>query len=193
MRPAGLLFSGLLAVYTSLGPGANPAVAEGARDYAAVEPLRDGSMRKLIFADPRELPDAAFTDAAGGEHRLADWQGRWLVVNFWATWCAPCRKEMPGLDALQAEFGGERFAVLTIATGRNPLPAVQRFFAETGVSHLPQLLDPTSALAREMGVLGLPVTVLIDPEGREVARLIGDADWSGDSARSIVAALLADG
>jgi thiol-disulfide isomerase/thioredoxin len=193
LRPAGLLLSGLLAVYTALGAGANPAAAQEARDFSALETLRDGSLRKLIFAAPQEIPDIAFTDAAGADHRLADWQGKWLVVNFWATWCAPCRKEMPGLDALQSEFGGERFAVLTIATGRNPVPAVQRFFSEVGVTHLPQLLDPKSQLARQMGVLGLPLTLLIDPEGHEVARLIGDADWSGDSARAIVAALLAGG
>ena len=191
LRPAGLLFSGLLAVYTALAAGANPTRAEEARDFSAVEALRDGSLRKLIFAAPQEVPDLAFTDSAGAEHRLSDWQGKWLVVNFWATWCAPCRKEMPGLDALQSEFGGDQFEVLTIATGRNPIPAVQRFFDEVKVTHLPQLLDPTSQLARQMAVLGLPLTVLIDPEGHEVARLIGDADWSGESARAIVTELLA--
>lgn len=181
----------LLILYTGALVGANPVAAEPARNIAAVQALRDGSMKKLVFSDPVELPDVSFTDAAGADHRLADWKGRWLVVNFWATWCAPCRAEMPSLEALETEFGGDRFAVLTIATGPNPPPAVDRFFAEVGVSRLPKLLDPKQQLAREIGVLALPVSVLIDPEGREVARLIGDADWSGDSARAIVAALLA--
>jgi thiol-disulfide isomerase/thioredoxin len=115
-----------------------------------------------------------------------------LVVNFWATWCAPCRKEMPMLDALQAEFGGDRFAVLTVATGRNALPAIDRFFAETGVQHLPVLLDPRSALARDAAVLGLPATLVIDAEGHEIGRMVGEADWAGASARALVSALLAD-
>ncbi|MCR8724905.1 TlpA family protein disulfide reductase [Frigidibacter sp. ROC022] len=182
------IFMLLLVLYTGLLAGANPARA----DVAAAEALRDGSLKRLLFADPVAVGDGAFTDPAGDEHRLADYQGKWLLVNFWATWCAPCRKEMPGLNALQAEFGGDRFQVLTIATGPNPLPAVQRFMKEVEADELPILLDPNQALARQMGVLGLPLTVLVDPEGREVARLIGDADWSGESARAIVAELLAD-
>jgi hypothetical protein len=98
---------------------------------------------------------------------------------------------MPALDALQRDLGGARFQVLTIAVGRNALAGIDRFFAEVGVTALPVLLDPRQALARDMGVLGLPLSVLVDPEGREIARLIGDADWSGPSARAILAALLA--
>ena len=92
---------------------------------------------------------------------------------------------------LNREFGGERFAVVTIATGRNMLPAITRLFDETGVETLPVYLDPGQALAREMAVFGLPVTVILDPEGREIARMTGDADWSGESARAIVRTLLA--
>lgn len=94
------------------------------------------------------------------------------------------------LDALQAEFGGEAFEVLTIATGRNAVPSITRFYEEIGVEHLPILLDPTQELARDMAVFGLPITVILDPEGREIARLRGDADWSSDSARAIIAALI---
>ena len=174
-------------LYTALILGANAAAA----DTAALEALRQGSLQKLVFRDPVAVPDVVFTDPAGAEHRLSDWAGSYVLVNFWATWCAPCRQEMPGLDALQAEFGGKGFEVVPIATGKNALPGIRRFYAETGVTHLPVLLDPRQALARAMGVLALPVSVLLDPEGREIARLIGDADWSGASARAIVAALLA--
>jgi len=97
---------------------------------------------------------------------------------------------MPGLAELQKDYGGEKFQVLTIATGRNPDAAINRFFSEIGVDNLPLARDPRMALSREMGVLGLPASILLDPEGNEIARLRGDAEWSGDSARAIVAALI---
>ena len=150
-------------------------------------------MRKLVF-HPEPVPAGAapFFDADGGEHRLSEWQGKVVLVNFWATWCAPCRKEMPMLDALETEFGGEDFEVVTIATGRNSVQGIRRFYEEVGVTNLPVLLDPKQALSREMGVFGLPVTLILDREGREIARLIGEADWQSESAKSIVSALLAD-
>jgi len=174
-------------LYTALALGANTAFA----DAAALEALRDGSMKKLVFTDPAEVSQVAFTDPEGGEHRLADWQGKIVLVNFWATWCAPCRKEMPMLDALQAEFGGADFEVVTIATGRNLLPAITRFFDEVGVTNLPVLLDPKQQLAREMAVLGLPITLILNRDGQEIARLRGDAEWNSDSAKAIIAALIA--
>ncbi len=173
-------------LYTALALGANAAFA----DTASLEALRDGSMKKLVFSDPVDVSQVVFTDPEGGEHRLADWQGKYVLVNFWATWCAPCRKEMPMLDALQAEFGGETFEVVTIATGRNAVPAIKRFFEEIGVSHLPILLDPKQELAREMAVLGLPITIILNPEGQEIARLRGDAEWDGESAKAIITALV---
>lgn len=175
-------------LYTALALGANTALA----GTAELEALREGSMKKLAFAaEPSAVPSTTFTDSAGGEHSLADWQGKYVLANFWATWCAPCRKELPALDALNRDFGGDRFEVVTIATGRNPVPAIERLFTEVGVESLPILLDPKQALSRDMGVLGLPVSVIIDPEGREIARMSGDAEWNSDSARAIVAALLA--
>ena len=179
------------ALYTALVLGANAAMADATTDTTALEALRDGDMKKLMFhTDAQPVSQIVFTDAEGGEHTLADWQGKHVLVNFWATWCAPCRKEMPGLDRLQAEFGGADFEVVTIATGRNSLTGIRKFFEETGVTNLPILLDPKSDLARDMAVLGLPITVLLDPEGREIARLRGDAEWDSDSARALVAALI---
>lgn len=178
----------LAVLYTGLGLGANAALA----GTAEIEALRDGSMKKLIFAaEPAAVSDIAFTDASGVEHRLAEWKGKIVAVNFWATWCAPCRKELPALDALNRDLGGDDFAVVTIATGRNPLPAIERLFDEVGVRTLPVLLDPKQDLARDMAVFGLPVTVILDRDGREIARMTGDAEWDSDSARAIVAALIA--
>jgi thiol-disulfide isomerase/thioredoxin len=121
---------------------------------------------------------------------LGDLRGSYAVVNFWATWCAPCRHEMPSLNALQTEFGGDTFQVVTIATGRNKPAAIYRFFDEESIDALPKHTDPNQLLARQMGVLGLPITVVLDPEGREIARLRGDADWYSDSARAIVGAMI---
>lgn len=189
-------------VYTALVLGAisvglfvalrGEAPAPVARDLSAIEALKSGDMAKLMFhTEPKPAGKAVFFDPDGGEHRLEDYRGRYVLVNFWATWCAPCREEMPSLEALQQALGGEEFEVVTIATGRNRLPAIRKFFEEAGVETLPVLLDPRNALAQEMGVFGLPISVILDPNGFEVARLRGDADWSSDSAKAIIAALLA--
>ncbi len=175
----------LAVLYTCLALAANHASA----DAAGLGDLRDGTMRKLVFSEPKAVPDTGFTDPDGGVHRLSDFNGRIALVNFWATWCAPCRKEMPMLSDLQDEFGGERFEVVTVATGRNSVQGIRRFFREAGVDNLPLYLDPGQGLARSMGILGLPATVILDRDGREIARMRGDAEWHGDSARAIIRAL----
>ena len=176
-------------LYTALMLCANAALA----DTASLEALRDGTMKKLRFVEPTPVSDVVFTHADGGEHTLAQFEGKHIILNFWATWCAPCRKEMPMLSELQAEFGGDTFEVVTIATGRNELAGIRRFFDELAVDNLPIYLDPRQKLAREMGVLGLPVTLVIDPEGNEIARMIGDSDWNSESAKAIVRELIEDG
>ncbi len=160
-------------------------------DKAAVEAHLEGDMKKLIFhASAQPSVSSGFATFEGDPLSFADWQGKWLLVNFWATWCAPCRKEMPMLSELQTLYGGDSFEVITIATTRNPPQAMKAFFDEIGVTNLPLHKDPGSALAREMGVLGLPATVVLNPQGQEVARLRGDADWSSDSARAVIEALI---
>ncbi len=177
----------LLAVlYTGFSLAANAALA----DTAALEAMREGTMKKLLFTDPAPVSTKSFTHADGGAFTLAEFQGKHVLVNFWATWCAPCRKEMPMLSELQTEFGGDEFAVVTIATGRNDLNGIKRFFDEVEVDNLPLYLDPKQALARDMAVLGLPITVILDPEGREIARMRGDAEWNSESAKAIISALI---
>lgn len=175
----------LLAVlYTALAFGANPALAE--------EIARDGDMRKLTFAEaPADLPQVDLVTLDDTPASLADYQGKWVVLNFWATWCAPCREEMPSLDRLQAAM--PQIAVVPVATGRNDPPAIRRFFDEAGVSNLTTLRDPKSVLSRQMAVMALPVTVILNPEGQEVARLIGDAEWDSAEAQAVLAALIAGG
>ena len=173
----------LLAVlYTALTLGANPAPATD------LGPLQTGEMKKLILTEPpAALPEAILTDANDGEVPLSNWKGKWLVLNFWATWCAPCRREMPSLDRLQAAMPG--IAVLPVATGRNDPEAIARFYADAAITTLPTLRDPKSALSRQLGVFGLPVTLIVNPEGQEVARLIGGAEWDSPEAIALLTAL----
>jgi thiol-disulfide isomerase/thioredoxin len=177
-------------LYTALLFGANAAAAEA--DLAKLGALRVGDMQKLILAaEPEAIDDPVLIDEADAEHRLSDKRGKYLLVNFWATWCAPCRAELASLDKLQADLGGDRFEVVTVATGRNPLPAIDKLFAEIGVTRLPKWRDPDQSLARGLGIFALPVSVLVDPEGREIGRLMGDAVWDGPEAMALIGALIA--
>ncbi|MBU0642498.1 MAG: TlpA family protein disulfide reductase [Alphaproteobacteria bacterium] len=175
-------------LYTALSLGAIPAAAQ---DMQSVMELREDSLQKLGFhTDPKEVSALPFTTMDGAEETLADYAGKLVLLNFWATWCAPCRKEMPALDALSAEFGDKGFVVLPIATGHNPTPAIEKFFETAQIRGLTARLDPKGAMARDMGVLGLPVSILISPQGQEIARMTGDADWFSPSAQAIVTELL---
>ncbi|MBS0564559.1 MAG: TlpA family protein disulfide reductase [Proteobacteria bacterium] len=177
---------GLIVLYTGLALGANAALAAG----PDLTPLLKGDMEKMVpAAAPAPLPEAALIDATDAPKSLADYKGKVMLVNFWATWCAPCRKELGTLDRLQGALGGERFAVVTIATGPNPVPAMQKLFADEKVTHLPLLRDPDQAFARQMGVLALPVSVLVDADGREIGRLMGDAAWDSPEALALVKAV----
>ena len=171
-----------LVLYTALGIGANAALA-GEIDWQAAH---DGGLAKLAQTTPTPVPATAFTDPEGGTHSLADYRGKVVLLNFWATWCAPCREEMPSLDALQAELGGDDFQVVAIAAGHNPPAAIQKFLTEAKIANLPVRLDPRQGLAREMGVMGMPVTVLIDRDGNEIARLIGGADWASEASKTLI-------
>ena len=176
----------LAVLYTGFALTANAALA----DMAQLEAMREGTMKKLLFSEPAPVSTEAFTHADGGEFTLSDFKGKHVLVNFWATWCAPCRKEMPMLSELQSEFGGDSFEVVTIATGRNDLAGIKRFLDEIEVDNLPLYLDPKQTLARDMAVLGLPITLILDPEGNEIARMRGDAEWNSESAKAIISALI---
>lgn len=172
----------LAVLYTALLLGANPG-------HADVSTFVTGDMAKMVLSDPAPIPEAALIDMADAPRAMADFQGKWVVLNFWATWCPPCREEMPALDRLQAAM--PEIAVVPLATGRNDPAAIERFFSEAAIANLENLRDPKSELARAMGIMGLPVTVIVNPEGQEVGRLIGDAHWDSPDAQALIRALMA--
>lgn len=125
-----------------------------------------------------KLPAFDFTNAAGEKKTLGDYAGRGIVLNFWATWCMPCVKEMPALDQLSRAVEDDHIAVLPLSSDRAGAPAVEAFYKERGIRSLPVLLDPDGAAARAVSVRGIPTTVILDPEGRERQRVEGAVDWS---------------
>jgi len=171
----------------ALALGAIPSHAD-----TAAAALRTGDMKKLLFhSAPKPVPTVLFDLADGaGTRSLQDYEGKYVLLNFWATWCAPCRHEMPMLSALQTQFGGDQFEVVTIATGRNSPAGIKKFFNDSKIDNLPRYQDPKQKLATKMGVFGLPITVIIDPESKEIARLRGDADWASESAKAIIKSLI---
>jgi thiol-disulfide isomerase/thioredoxin len=130
-----------------------------------------------MHAAPRPVPEITFKNGQGEPMALADFRGSVVLLNVWATWCAPCRREMPTLDRLQGELGGPEFQVVALSIDRKGLPAVQEFYAELGLKTLPIYVDETGAAQRALSVLGLPTTLLLDREGNEAGRLLGPAEW----------------
>lgn len=139
--------------------------------------------RNFTFSDPPvPAPSASFRTLDGDAAVLADFRGKVLLVNFWATWCAPCVKEMPALERLHRELAGEGLAVLAVSQDRDGAAAVTPFLARIALQDLPVYLDPKGVLGREFALKGLPTTFVIDREGRVVAGLVGPAEWDSSEA-----------
>jgi thiol-disulfide isomerase/thioredoxin len=152
-----------------------------------------GSMAAFLAkADRPAVPELAFKDASGADHTLGEWKGRAVLLNLWATWCAPCRKEMPALADLQKQLGSKDFEVVALSLDLKGLEASQKFLTETGAATLAVYTDQsTKSLAALQGV-GLPLTVLIDKKGREIGRLIGPAEWNSPEAIAMIKAAVAE-
>jgi thiol-disulfide isomerase/thioredoxin len=153
--------------------------------------LSQGHMAAFVFKkEPETLPDVRFQDANGAEKTLADWRGKVVLVNLWATWCAPCRKEMPALDRLQRELGSSKFEVVAISVDRTGLAGARKFLDETNVQNLALYADPTTKLSSALKAVGLPITLLLDTEGREIGRLVGPAEWDSEDAKRLIRAVM---
>lgn len=139
---------------------------------------------------PKDIAPLQFEDDKGRGHTLADFQGKLVLLNLWATWCAPCREEMPALDRLQTELGGPRFEVVALSIDQQGADGARKFLAQAGVKSLALYVDRSAQASFKLGVLGLPSTLLVDPRGREISRHIGPAKWDspeviGDLRRRI--------
>jgi len=144
------------------------------------------SLALSVFEQPRPLPEIRFQDDQGHDLTLAQFRGRVMLLNIWATWCVLCRQEMPSLDRLEARLGGKDFLVMALSVDRRGIDAVRDFYREVGVQKLAIYLDPSGKGSRDLAIPGVPATLLIDQEGREVARKMGAAEWDGPEMVSLI-------
>jgi thiol-disulfide isomerase/thioredoxin len=154
------------------GPG--PATAPAGDRAAQAD---DGAAVMALHDVPRELPEVRFAGGSGKPVSLADFRGKLVLLNLWATWCGPCREEMPTLDRLQAALGGADFEVVALSIDRAGMGVVDAFYAEIGVKSLARYIDGSGKAAQQLNTVGLPTTLLLDREGREIARHVGPAEW----------------
>lgn len=161
-----LILTGAAGYYVENGPRFPGTSAVTARGGEALDLLRE----------PQGLPDIDFTDGDGRPTRLSDFRGKVILLNLWATWCPPCRKEMPSLDRLQAILGGPDFEVIALSVDRG-LPVIKTFYLQTAVTQLRIYVDQSEQAMPSLAVTAIPTTLLIDRHGREVGRKIGPAEW----------------
>ena len=195
---AALIVAVLAGIYGIGRLRSNPAAA-GCADTAAaasrIAPLARGEVAAFSVArTPFRVPDVAFKDADGRERTLADWRGRTVLLNLWATWCIPCRKEMPALDALEEKLGGPNFAVVAVNIDtRNPQKPLA-FLKDTGVTHLAYYSDQSAKVFQELKMagkaFGMPTTLLVDRSGCEIGEMAGPAEWASDDGVKLVSAAL---
>ncbi len=190
---------GLAAVYgisALLGNRAgDPACRSAVETASRIAPLARGEVAAVAVAtQPLRVPDLTFRDASGAERRLSDWRGRTVLVNLWATWCVPCRKEMPALDELQAKLGGPQFEVVTINIDTRDSEKPRNWFKDVGLKSLSYYADANAKVFQDLKLVGrafgMPTTLLVDPAGCEIGTLAGPAEWSSEDAVKLVSAAL---
>lgn len=191
----GIGAAGLLYVILSAALSGNPDKSSHAAASGAVlsDPnLQTGEMAGFVYAaSARETPSEAFLHD-GREMTLADFRGRAILVNFWATWCGPCLKELPSLDALEGALGGPDFAVVAVASDARGAQSAQEFLDKLKIRRLGLYADPTLALLIGTGASAqIPLTILFDAQGREVGRFTGPADWASPEAQALIKAAIA--
>jgi thiol-disulfide isomerase/thioredoxin len=177
----------------------NPADAacRGAVETAArIAPLAHGEVAALAVAHtPFHVPKLAFKDAEGHDRTLADWQGRTVLLNLWATWCVPCRREMPALDALQAQLGGPKFQVVAVNIDTRDPQKPLAFLKQVGITHLTYFSDESAQIFEDLKTagkaFGMPTTLIVDPKGCEIGDMAGPAEWASDDGVKLVSAAVA--
>lgn len=160
-----------------------------------VAPFAKGEVAAVNIAKgPLKVPDLAFQDASGKPLTLENWRGRTVLLNLWATWCVPCRKEMPSLDALQAQLGGPDFEVVTVNIDTRDPEKPKTWLKEVGVSKLAYYADPAAKTFQDLKAVGrafgMPTTLLIGPQGCEIGTIAGPAEWASDDAIALIKAAI---
>lgn len=170
-----------------LGLAAVSGAAVGLMLAPSISPDRPG--RSDAGGADRRGP-LTFADAEGATLSLADFSGRTVLLNIWATWCPPCREEMPSLDRLQAKRGGKDFEVVALSVDRGGIAQVRPFYEETNIAHLAIYTDAASAAMTALRLVGLPTTILLAPDGRELARWTGPREWDAPEAMAEIERLM---
>jgi thiol-disulfide isomerase/thioredoxin len=175
-------------LYGALTLSATPAHADlSEAEITVLKEARTGDMNKLIIhKEPRPRLERPFQTETGASKTIADFEGKVMVVNFWATWCPPCRKEMPSIDRLHAAIDGPEFGVIAISLDRADVEKIETFFMSVNVKNLRIYREPTLRMGTEGGILGMPITLILDRQGREVARLQGEAEWDAPEAQQMI-------
>ncbi|HEY7298538.1 MAG TPA: TlpA disulfide reductase family protein [Xanthobacteraceae bacterium] len=192
---------GLAAVYgigTFLGnPAADGGCEPALKAAKRAAPFARGEVAAVTVADkPLRIPDLAFHDDSGAQKTLADWSGRTVLLNLWATWCVPCRKEMPALDALQAELGGASFEVVAVNIDTREPEKPRNWLREVGIRRLGYYADPSAKVFQDLKLIGLafgmPTTLLVDPARCEIGAIAGPAEWASDDGVKLIKAALGE-
>jgi len=190
---------GFAAVYVTLGGSDNGASPDkSAKTQTQTKKSKSagaslgGDLAGFVKKSPPALlANISFEDGSGQARTLADFRGKTILLNFWASWCAPCKAEMPSLDRLQREMGSDKFEVVALALDRKGRVAAEKFLKSTNSTQLKLYIDPTAKVGGPLNVVGMPATILINPEGREVGRLVGPAEWDSSAAKALIQKSLA--
>lgn len=192
------LAAGLTAIYVISDGAGNVETAQCGQaraKTAAIAPHATGEVAAFQVADnPVAIDGLTFRDGDGAAKSIADWRGRTVLLNLWATWCAPCRREMPALDALEKQMGGDTFAVVPVSVDLGDDAKPKNFFAETGIEALPFYHDGTmdifNTLKKKGLAFGMPTTLLLDAQGCLLGSINGPAEWASDDAKALIGAAI---
>jgi thiol-disulfide isomerase/thioredoxin len=174
---------------------ANGACRQAVRTASRIAPFVHGEVAALALAQtPFSMPDLAFKDSAGRPRTLADWRGRTVLLNLWATWCVPCRREMPALDKLQAALGGANFEVVAVNMDTRDPEKPLNFLKEVGVTHLAYYSDESAQVFEDLKIagkaFGMPTTLVVDRDGCEIGDMAGPAEWASDDGIKLISAVV---
>lgn len=183
----------LILIYATLFLYANVSFSHEDNDHLILKKYLTGSLKNLVIHQiPKPVPEIQLRWAENSSETDLLKQNKVTVINFWATWCAPCREEMPSLSKLIESVKEDNFSIIVVAAGRNSDESINKFFLSHEISNFKSYRDPKGELSSALGVLGLPTTIIIDQHSREVARLIGGADWNSETAIQLIKHMLRD-